>query len=249
MGSGGLPADDLLLASAARFLIDGGDNEAANVLLFCELQIEAVYWAEQYDDKQHVSLKLTGPRAAYQILKDVQHPITDAILSAILAVIPLDVYLGKLTAKAELIEIDPEWRTELREVARGRGILNQVALAETPIRTWNNLKFRSQGEVRIAEALDRAAVLFLPNCSVRLGLVGTRRNREPDFLICHEGRWGVLQVDGEPFHPPARTVHEHEQDRLFHNHGIVLVQHYDATRCYEHSDEVVNEFLGLLRKL
>jgi len=113
---------------------------------------------------------------------------------------------------------------------------------------WNNLKFRSQSEVRIAEALDRAGALFFPNCSARLGPVGGRRNREPDFLVCYEGRWGVLQVDGDPFHPPARTAHEHEQDRLFHHHGVAVVQHFDATRCYENPDGVVKEFLGLLHR-
>jgi hypothetical protein len=79
---------------------------------------------------------------------------------------------------------------------------------------------------------------------VRLGQTWARRNREPDFLVCFYGKWGILQVDGEPFHPPARTVHEH--DRLFHHHGIAVVRHFDATRCYENSDGVVAEFLGLL---
>jgi hypothetical protein len=76
-----------------------------------------------------------------------------------------------------------------------------------------------------------------------------RRNREADFLVCLDGKWGILEVDGEPFHPPARTVHEHEQDRLFHNHGIAVVQHFDASRCYEDADGVVKQFLGLLKKL
>ena len=75
-----------------------------------------------------------------------------------------------------------------------------------------------------------------------------RLNREPDFFICHEGKWGILEVDGAPFHPPERTAIEHERDRLFQDHGILFVQHFDAKRCFEDADSVVKQFLGLLRR-
>ena len=74
-----------------------------------------------------------------------------------------------------------------------------------------------------------------------------RRNREPDFLICHEGRWGILQGDGEPYHPPTRAVQDHEWDRLFMRHGVQLGQHYDGAQCRDRPDEVVATFLTLLR--
>lgn len=90
-------------------------------------------------------------------------------------------------------------------------------------------------------------MLFLANCRARLGTTPLeRKNREPDFLICDRARWGVLEVDGEPFHPPSRTVEDHERDRLFRSHGITTIEHFEATRCYKEPDSVVAEFLRLL---
>jgi very-short-patch-repair endonuclease len=77
---------------------------------------------------------------------------------------------------------------------------------------------------------------------------GIRKNKEPDFVVCENGRWGILEVDGEPFHPPTRTTEDHKRDRDFLAHGIRVVQHYDANECYQQPDRVVANFLNLLRR-
>ena len=141
--------------------------------------------------------------------------------------------------------IEPDWHAEMVEMARGKTVDNQAADSGAG-RMWNRLRFRSATEVKIAEALDRAGVLFFPLCKGRLNDPHGRVNREPDFLVCKDGKWGILEVDGEPYHPPQRTVHDHERDRLFQRHGIRLAQHYDSTDCYVTPDEVVAEFLALL---
>jgi hypothetical protein len=82
--------------------------------------------------------------------------------------------------------------------------------------------------MRIAVALDRSGVLFLPNCMGRLSGSTGRKNLECDFLVCHEGKWGILEVDGEPYHPAKRAAQDHERDRLFKAHGIRVVERFDA---------------------
>ncbi len=244
-----LPPDDQLIASAARFLIDGREEDPANLLLSCSLTVWESGDTSFAGDEIHCALhiKLTGPRAAYEILRNNRHPITQVIRRALDAVLPEDAYINHFTAHAELVDIDPDWRAELLEIARGKGVHNQ-AVEAVSARIWNNLRFRSESEVRIAQALDRAGVLFLPNCKARLGFPEGRRNRESDFLICYEGKWGILEVDGEPFHPPSRTVEDHERDRLFRDHGILVVEHFDASKCFENPDGVVRRFLEILRK-
>ena len=73
----------------------------------------------------------------------------------------------------------------------------------------------------------------------------------PDRVLnvgCHKGKWGILEVDGELFHPVARTAEDHERDRLFLAHGIKLVQHFDAGECFENVEGVVKKFLYLLEQ-
>lgn len=99
--------------------------------------------------------------------------------------------------------------------------------------------------MRIAQCLDQAGVLFVPNGLVRLG-AKRRENRRPDFLICYLGKWGILEVDGQPYHPSA--ARDHDRDRLFLTHGLRLVQHFTAEECYRSAPQVVEQFLALLRQ-
>jgi len=150
-----------------------------------------------------------------------------------------------------LVDTSPEWRSAFLEILQGRGISNQGKdfhnqAVKDSLRSWNDLRFRSESEVRIAKALDDVGVLFLPNCMARLNTTDGRRNREADFLVCSAGKWGILEVDGEPFHPPTRTVEDHRRDRYFKAHGITVVEHFDATECYNKPDQVVQRFLEIL---
>jgi very-short-patch-repair endonuclease len=240
---------DHLLASAARFLIDGQEEDAANVLLSCSLDVweSGETWYQGDERLCAVHVEHTGPRAAYDILNNRDHPITKAVLRALEAVLPTHTYIKHFSVAAELISLDPRWREELLEIARGKGVHNQVIEAKAP-RIWNNLRFRSESEVRVARALDQANVMFLPNCRARIGLQANRQNREADFLVCHNGKLGILEVDGEPFHPPSRTAEDHERDRLFKLHGILVVEHFDAGECFENPAGVVARFLNILKK-
>ena len=204
-------------------------------------------WWDGDEQLEALHVKLSGPRAAYDILTNGNHPIATAINRALAAVMPERTYLKHFSIQAELVQLDADWREELLEIARGVGVHNQAAQGKA-LRLWNNLYFRSQSEIRIAEALDRVGALFFPNCRGRVGQRSERANREADFLVCHDGKWGILEVDGEPFHPPTRTVHDHARDRLFRDHGVRLVEHFDATQCYNEADTVVARFLNLLAK-
>lgn len=244
-----LPSNDQLLASAARFLIDGQEEDAANVLLSCSLSVweSGDSWFAGDEISYALHIKLIGPRVAYETLSDEKHQITKAIRRAFDAIMPACTYIRHFTVHAELIDIDPDWRTELLEIARGKGVHNQ-AIGSLPARVWNNLRFRSESELRIAKAFDRLGILFLPNCRVRLGTLDRRCNREADFLICQDGKLGILEVDGEPFHPPSRTSQDHERDRLFRSHGILVIEHFDANECFNNPDGVVQQFLNILKK-
>ncbi|MEA5569145.1 hypothetical protein [Anabaena sp. UHCC 0399] len=73
-------------------------------------------------------------------------------------------------------------------------------------------------------------------------------NLEPDFLICYQGNWGILEVDG-PFHTPQRRVEEQERERYFRHHCIRVVERFDAQRCEQEPTQVVEEFLQIMNKM
>jgi hypothetical protein len=255
------PSGDRLLASAARFLIDAGQDDAASVLLACELEVDysGTGWIDGGWEIHECQIQLQAPASAYQALlvadgeewpaglpseTPVFRPTVEGALNAVL---PAWITLKALIVRAQLIDLDPDWRNDLLEIARGHGVSNQGIRIDRPPIRWQNLGFRSQSEVRIAQALDRANVLFLTNCMARLGVTADHRvNREADFLVCAEGRFGILEVDGEPFHPATRAAQDHARDRLFLEHGVLVVHHFDANECFETPDQVVTEFLRLL---
>jgi uncharacterized protein YjbI with pentapeptide repeats len=109
---------------------------------------------------------------------------------------------------------------------------------------WKGFYFRSQAEIKIAEALDRAKVLFYPNSKARLNKEGVRINKESDFLVFQAGKFGILEVDGREWHQIAAD--DHERDRLFKRYGIRVIERFDASRCWNEPDKVVQEFLEIL---
>lgn len=105
---------------------------------------------------------------------------------------------------------------------------------------WNDLCFRCAEEVKIAEALDRANIFFFPNSKARLTTPTGRQNQEPNFLVFHQGKLGILEICH------SDTEKDEERDRLFASQGIHIIHYCDANRCKEESDRIVQEFLYLL---
>lgn len=102
--------------------------------------------------------------------------------------------------------------------------------------------------MRIAQALDRAGALFLPNCMARLTLLnGHRVNWEADFLVCYKRHLGMLEVDGEDWHPSERAALEHKRDRVFRRYGLCTVERHDASACLRSADSLGADFLKLLQ--
>jgi very-short-patch-repair endonuclease len=80
----------------------------------------------------------------------------------------------------------------------------------------------------------------------RLGLPGNRENREADFLVCSNGKWGILEINGDTYH--HNSAKDHDRGRLFKLHGIKVFEPYEATRCIKEPENVVQEFLELIKQ-
>ncbi|MCY7275588.1 MAG: hypothetical protein LH702_18085 [Phormidesmis sp. CAN_BIN44] len=109
----------------------------------------------------------------------------------------------------------------------------------------DGLTFGSQSEVAIFKALEERQVLFfLLPLGVRYETgIHCKDRREPDFLVCYEGTWGILEVS---YHEPERYEKDEEKDAWFKKSGLLCVEHYTAEACYKGPKRVVEEFLSIL---
>jgi hypothetical protein len=155
--------------------------------------------------------------------------------------------------RMQLLNVEEGWQKVVRnQIANAKGS-NQALITEKlatergrPELTWNELRYASKSEVRIAQALEDKKVLFFPLAVGVRADTGTnyKDHREVDFLICNDGVWGVLEVS---YHP-GRYEQDKEKDSWFKRSGILCIEHYTAEQCYQYTEKVVNEFLEHLAK-
>jgi hypothetical protein len=148
----------------------------------------------------------------------------------------------------EAVEADPAIESPPDENApRPRSTFKPAGMIE-----HDRLFFRSKTEIRVYEALKKRNVLFFVNATAVLGgKIDDKGNvllREPDFLVCCEGRWGILEPGGDGAHTPQNAPRDHDRLRMFNDYGVTFHQFYPASRCYEAPEDVVNDFLARLAR-
>lgn len=158
-----------------------------------------------------------------------------------------------VTYQVLLLDVEEDWRAIVRNLIVNAKDPNQGVVTEKVFKRvqkqpliYNEMKFGSRSEIRIAQELEQRAVLFFP---LPLGVRSEtgklyRDHREVDFLVCDEGLWGILEVS---YHP-NRFEQDAEKDMWFKRSGVLCVQHYTAERCYKQPGEVVDEFLEVLAR-
>jgi hypothetical protein len=139
------------------------------------------------------------------------------------------------------------WRLEVELTEPDCLSSNAGTIVEPGPVIHDGLHFRSKTETRIYDVLKARKVLFFPNPAAVLG--GDGRKKEPDFLICLDGKWGILEVMGDPYHNGLTAVADHDRARIFKDYGILVIEFYDAARCYNNPEAVVDDFLRRLQKL
>jgi hypothetical protein len=242
-----LPTDEVLLASAINFLFEGQEIYEASLLLLCNIKTHP--W-NRYDEVTTLMVEIIGSRAVYDILQNDALPSKEIIQRAFNAVLPFGYGIETVAARVDLVNINSSnWREMMEEVLEGEKALNQcIPIKDREIYYWDNLRFRSPPEIAIAQVLNEYEVLFLPNCMARLGSPkpDERKNREADFLVCFDGKWGIIEVDGETIHTNA--ARDHDRDRLFRTHRIRVIERFTAKECISDPRLVVKKFLELLKK-
>lgn len=238
--------DEQIRLRTLQTLMRQSDTDAARIFATCALTltVDDVIASDLLSSAYTlVDIVLGCPADYAEMLRDPGHPVTVAIRGALAGSLPPHT-LPQRFATVTIAAATPS-RGETAEASTisppGAATNQGRPIAESPVFVWEHLHFRSKTEIRIAQALDRAGALYFPNCRARLGLPDARRTLEPDFLVCHHGSWGVLEVDGEPFHLDGEK--DGERDMTLRAAGVAVIARYSATECYERPDEVVSAFL------
>jgi very-short-patch-repair endonuclease len=130
---------------------------------------------------------------------------------------------------------------------------NSTSASGNYTKEWGGLYLRSEAEVRIAEAPDKAEILFFANARGRVGLQETIISNgqltgrvEADFLVFSQGKCVVLEVDGAHHAEGEQVIWDYARDRVLLRSGVPTVR-FTAKDCMERPDEVVAELLSILR--
>ena len=153
----------------------------------------------------------------------------------------------------KLMEPEDDWRELVKSlIARAKepnqGVVTTIVRQrndQEPLK-YNEMNFGSSTEIRVAQELEKRKILFF---SLPLAVrAETGRNfqdhREPDFLICNEGVWGILEV---AFHQ-GRYEQDKQKDEWFKKSGILCVVHYTAEECYGKTASVIDRLLSILEQ-
>lgn len=244
-----------------QLLIENGYRDVAAIAIDSELSIQG-YEVEDFNEFRRIDtgISIDVPSTMFTYVKNNEQ--TKKVMStALLAVCDgridfLD--YGKkvetpISYRVKLLEVDDDWKNAARNLILEKGISNQGDITELMFRKsgktpyiYNEIKFASQSEIRIAQELELQKVLFFPLPLAVRAETGKffEDHREVDFLICDNGLWGILEVS---YHP-NRFEKDSEKDKWFKKSGILCVEHYSAEKCYKSSKQVVAEFLSVLRK-
>jgi hypothetical protein len=144
---GGLPDGDDLLGRAVRFLIDGGDDKAAAILVESRLRVRVDVFHDG-DEWGNVFYRVTyvveAPRAGYNALRQLYvpeldrdwkaHAVGESIRQALNAVTPANVEVWDIDARFDQTPAVKGWREDVSAFLLGQETHNQASSAPGPMR-------------------------------------------------------------------------------------------------------------------
>lgn len=231
------PESTVFLHTLRSYLQATGKDDIANLLANSSYEVSScgsfshVRW-NSYDATVRFFVPVVRiPKFTEEVRKD--------LLCAVDAVFPREVGFEITDVEiSPILEAPPDDESSLS---------NSALLGSKGTIEHDGLRFRSRSEIKLYEALKKRHVLFFANATAVLGSKDVKR--EPDFLVCQNGKWGILEVMGEQYHPSTTAMRDHDRARLFKDYGLFYIEFYDAARCYNKPDEVVDDFLQRLSKV
>lgn len=235
-------------------LVQLGRPEYAAIMIDCELQLEVSKTGgyEFFVEMPVVSLSNVenDPGFARLVTETCRKIMRGHLLDQDDKL--LDVETVPVSFRVKHLELAENWKLQTRRLIAEASESNQGALTKkafelagrSPI-VYNEMTLGSQAEVRLAQEFENRRVLFFPRPLAVRADTGERYldHQEPDFVVCHDGKWGVLEVSH--FSPESSQIDDEKADWL-EKSGVRTVFHFPVERCYIEPGAVVDEFLKAL---
>lgn len=250
-----IPEQDDIYRNTCQLLIARGKTLAADILARNDFQTHRA--TNDFNDDFWV-LKLLETTSRYEkwrklmLAEDEQSEEFRIALSDIASVIKEQCYIDEISGKTTHIRFivcvhdstqsdeDTDWRSEYLSSKSNNQALFDFDDSEK-LQKYG-LNFRSKTEIKIYESLVSRGLFVLPLPVAVLGKNSIRR--EPDFVVAYDGKIGVLEIHGEQWHPVETYAKETDRRRHMRHLGISVYEVFDARRCWNDPEGVVEEFLG-----
>ena len=149
-----------------------------------------------------------------------------------------------------------KWKEKIEQSLNGTAlaVAKPTSNGKHPLREWGGMYFRSQTEIRIAEELYNRNILFFGNARGQVSRQGSPASDnsgcltgriEVDFLVFHQGKCVILEVDGPHHQEEEQTFRDYVRDRVLLREGIPTAR-FTASECDRPAD-VVTEFLNIFQ--
>lgn len=107
---------------------------------------------------------------------------------------------------------------------------------------WNNVRFNTEVEAKIADILDEMNIIFSPNTMLRMITAKGKITKKVSFLIIDRGKCGILDI-----------IPDEDNDLEDANHyilgqGIDLIRYYTENICQNNPELIIRDFLKGLRQ-
>lgn len=237
---------DSLFFNVSQVLALRGETEAAGIL--AAIDFVPIQATNHFND-EFIVLYAEVSLSQYEYLREAStHQDTKQVFKQIATVVSeIGPFIRYIVCELNRSLPSKNWRSDL---ANSIALLNSnqalFTFKNSEKLVYEGLNFRSKTEIKIFAALIKREVLVFP---LPLAVMGKKRNyKEPDFVVCYKSKCGILEIHGDKWHPPETAAKEHERRREFVKLGINIFEIFDAKRCWNDPDGVVENFLQLFEQ-
>lgn len=245
-----------ILRTWVQALIDSNRRDLASLVVDADIAFEEGTEYDNYNNEVYYDFTIVYlPYISYKILEEENENMTECI-NILQFIIKDNIrYFGGIEGirlAIKLLDHDPDWRRQIKYLITNQKDLNQGLITEKAFARrkqeplmYNEMKFATQAEIRIAQEFESLQVLFFPLPLAVKHETGNyyKDHREVDFLVCFKGAWGILEISK---HPVGRYEKDAEKDAWFKKSGILCVEHRSTERCLAQPKAVVSEFMHIL---